>query len=165
MASAELGGSGGSTEFDALVISASMQNRLDALNSKKYSKYDIEHSGLVSAYKAAGGYTIQDLFTSTQFQSVIYKSYQDFSYGHSKRFTGRPHDANLSLALTYNALDNPVIQLTSAKFNFTEAKNIMAYSHQGGGYPSLFKSYSISFTQTNAPNLKNIVGSTFWKTP
>lgn len=74
MSSAELGGSEGSTEFDALVISASMTNRLAALNSGRYSKYDIEHSGLVDEYNKPGTYTVQDLFTF----SKLYSQFNNF---------------------------------------------------------------------------------------
>jgi hypothetical protein len=144
--------------YDALIISASMDNRLYV---EMYFDGSPHPFSTKESRAKFGENTYQSIFLPNQYQAVKATSYLDFAKGHAGRFGSDKRLANIGLATVYNAMSNPIIKLTR-DYDMSQAINILAYGHKPSS-PSLFKDFSIPFDKTLAPNMNSVKGSYYWK--
>ena len=152
MVYAELGGSilsdYDNTLSEALVISASMDNRLkvDSIKSNKFVKDYMRSIYHDKPY--------QSLYTKKQYNAAFCKAYQSFKYGYNKR-TRKELKKRIGLCAVYNSVFNPVHKLE--EMGMYDAKFILSFCHAGD--PSLWKSRYLDFTMLKTNKMKHIITS------
>lgn len=143
--------------YDALIISTSMSNRIWVENNREEYPFSTKNSR-----SRFGIGTYQSLFTKDQYQASTQLAYQDFAYGHKKRFGENDNHQKVGLITIYRAMNYAQTKLRR-NYDLQQAFQILAYAHKPSDSPGLFNEFDIAFDEVKAPNMNSVIGSIYWK--